>query len=405
MTKTCLFRVATVVASVLATGGAAWAQSACQRYRAELASLGRGGGASQSYAAEAQRQRYEISRLAGYYSSIGCNQEQQFSFFGDGRPPECGAIAARIRSMQASYSAVAGRADADDGASEARRRELRGLVQSACAQEDALRRQREAEQRRVREERVQKVSEDEDDRPRRVGSGRTVCVRTCDGSFFPLSAEPDRGRENELCQALCPGTEAIAFKMPQGGDAEISQAVSLKGKPYIRLANAFKFQKSFDSSCACKKDGESWAQLLQKAESMIERRPGDLIVTAQKAEELSRPKLARIAARANAKGGDPAKTSTVAQKVDPKSAQELKQAADAKAPAAPADPTSEAAVSAATVAAANAEASGTEGSTAEAKPVVAQSTRPNVDVDVTGSTRKPRVVGPNVTGAASKKAP
>src|SRR4051812_34623170 len=81
-----------LVLGAVLTAASASAQSACQRYRAELASLGRSGGSD--YAEAAQRQRYEISRLAGYYGSIGLDR-QQVLFFG-GPPPECGAIAARI---------------------------------------------------------------------------------------------------------------------------------------------------------------------------------------------------------------------------------------------------------------------------------------------------------------------
>jgi hypothetical protein len=123
-----------------------------------------------------------------------------------------------------------------------------------------------------------------------LGGRRLACVRTCDGFFFPLPNAPG-GREHadEMCQALCPGTETQAFAMPSTDDA-ISRAISLKGRPYASLPAAFKFQRSFDESCACKKDGENWAQLLRRAEAMLDQRRGDLIVTAQKAEELSRPK-------------------------------------------------------------------------------------------------------------------
>ena len=65
-----------------------------------------------------------------------------------------------------------------------------------------------------------------------------------------------------MCQALCPGTETAAFATP-GGDDALDRAISLKGTPYRSLPTAFKFQKSFDGTCTCKKDGESWAQILR----------------------------------------------------------------------------------------------------------------------------------------------
>jgi hypothetical protein len=251
----------------------------CQRYRAELASLGRGGGMEGA----AHRQRQEIARLSGYYQSIGCGRGQ-FLFFGSPPPEECGAIAQRINMMQASYARIASQAESYN--SDGRRRQLTAAIQQACnpQREAALR--REAEERRSRA--------DEDAGPRRSGGGRLVCVRTCDGSFFPLHNLPQSGRSDadDMCKALCPGAETAAYSMP-GGDGEIAEAVSLRGKRYTKLATAFKYQKGFDPSCSCRKEGQSWAEALQKAEKMIERGKGDIIVTAKKAEELSRPKLVR----------------------------------------------------------------------------------------------------------------
>jgi hypothetical protein len=219
----------------------------------------------------AERQLVEIARLQGYYQSIGCGRGR-FLFFG-GPPPESPANAQRIRMIHATLSRLA--TEAESRGSDARRRQLAAAVQQACSPP------REAERREAE--------------PRRLGGGRLVCVRACDGFFFPLHNLPANGRAgaDEMCKALCPGAEAAAYRMPRDADAELTQAVSLRGKPYTRLANAFKFQKGFDSSCSCKKEGQSWVEALAKAEKMIERGRRDIIVTAKKAEELSRPKLVR----------------------------------------------------------------------------------------------------------------
>jgi Protein of unknown function (DUF2865) len=255
---------------VLAGSGVAGAEtSECQRYRAELASLGRAASAGPAL----QQQRHEIGRLSAYYQSIGCGGGQ-FLFFSP--PPECGAIAQRINTMQASFARMA--ASPEAYGSESRRRQLRAAVQAACNPEEAAARR-----------------DDDDDRPRRLGGGRLVCVRACDGSFFPLNNLPDNGRSgaDEMCKALCPGAETAAYSMPSDADADIGQAVSLRGKRYTKLAAAFKFRTSFDPTCSCRKEGQSWAEALQKAERMIDRGRNDIVVTATKAEELSRPKLAR----------------------------------------------------------------------------------------------------------------
>src|SRR5215212_6235675 len=254
MSHRLLLSLTVALAGLLAVGESALAQSAaCQRYRAELASLGSGGSRG---AGAARQQRAEIARLAGYYHSIGCTEG---GFFGP--PPECGAIAGRIQAMQANYGRLAGQAD-DTGA---RRRQLLAAIQQSCQPQREARlevkpprasveRDDEKPRRAVSERR----SRDEDEaRPRRsLGGSRLVCVRACDGFFFPLTNAPE-GRADAMCQALCPGAETAAYSMPSGESAELDRAVSLKGKPYTRLASAFKFQKSVDPSCSCKKDGQT----------------------------------------------------------------------------------------------------------------------------------------------------
>jgi hypothetical protein len=132
------------------------------------------------------------------------------------------------------------------------------------------------------------------------GSGRPVCVRLCDGSFFPLSNSPGgRGSQQEMCQSLCPGTETDVFYM--SGSGNIDDAVSRAGQPYLSLANANRFTRQFDASCSCRKPGQSWAQALTAAEEMIERRRGDILVSEQRAEELSRPRVNAVDQRAEAR--------------------------------------------------------------------------------------------------------
>ena len=101
---------------------------------------------------------------------------------------------------------------------------------------------------------------------------------------------------------------------------EPTTMISLRGRPYASLPMAFKFQKSFDGACACKKDGETWATLLRRAEGMLDQKRGDLIVTAQKAEELSRPKP--VPAQAPPKKPDPKKPADAAAAEDQAAAAE-----------------------------------------------------------------------------------
>lgn len=187
-------------------------------------------------------------------------------------------MAERIRMMHANYGRLA-REGASSGFS---RRRLRAAVREACDP-----------QRHAAADLKEASDEVEAKAPR--GGGRLVCVRACDGFFFPLHNLPRNGRTSPdaMCRALCPAAEAAAYRIPGGLDGDIADAVSLRGRPYVRLANAFKYQKTADQSCSCRQPGQSWVEALNKAERLIGHERGDIIVTAQKAEELSRPRLAR----------------------------------------------------------------------------------------------------------------
>jgi hypothetical protein len=308
MTKTSFLRSLIAVTALLAAGQAALAQSAqCQRFQAELASLERSGGSAPT--GQMRAQRAEINRLVTYYRNIGC-ERGPLGFLAGPAPAECGSIAAQIRQLEAGYARLAAQG-AEQGDIEARRRQLQAAVQQTCSTEprgffeSLFGTPRQQQQQQVMPEGQPIIADDE---PRSLGGGRLICVKTCDGSFFPLTTPPGGGQSaNEMCQALCPGTETTAFAYP-GGDNGLNRAASLSSnQPYTSLANAFKFRKSFDESCACKKPNESWAVVLRKAESMLEQRKGDLIVTAEKAEELSRPKVQAARKAADKKAEEEAK--------------------------------------------------------------------------------------------------
>lgn len=280
--------------ALAALTGAAVAQSpACNNWRAELASLQGQRGGDPRAAQAAQRVASQIARLSGQYRSMGCDRGG-FLFFGEQTPPQCGGIRAQLGQLEAQYGAL--QRQAQNGGIEQRRAQLAALIDKNCR-----------EQRRgffetifgiePRRGEIDSTMPELDPDPLdpgesqpRQGGPYSVCVRTCDGYFFPLANSPG-GREgqDEMCQALCPGTETLAFGMSNGGD--IQNAVSRStGTPYASLPNALKYTRSFDATCTCRAPGQSWAQALQDAESLIEQRKGDIIVTEQRSLEMSRPK-------------------------------------------------------------------------------------------------------------------
>ncbi len=124
-----------------------------------------------------------------------------------------------------------------------------------------------------------------------VASGAsTVCVRACDGAFFPVTYIGAASRSDtleEVCRSLCPNADVALYSFPFGGT--IDEAVSATGEPYARLPNAHKFEQSFDQGCSCRASGQSWAEALAAAEAKYGRHSHDIFVTAGDSERMSRP--------------------------------------------------------------------------------------------------------------------
>lgn len=71
------------------------------------------------------------------------------------------------------------------------------------------------------------------------------CVRTCDGRYFPVSANNEQSRA-ATCSNLCPASETKVFY-----GSSIDNATSDTGKPYSALPNAFKYREQLVSGCTC----------------------------------------------------------------------------------------------------------------------------------------------------------
>lgn len=91
-------------------------------------------------------------------------------------------------------------------------------------------------------------------------SFRTVCVRMCDGFYWPVSFAAPRSRfyrDANACSSSCT-SEAKLFHFPSKG-AQIDDAVDLSGRVYSRLPTAFRYRKALVKGCACKAD--PWSEI------------------------------------------------------------------------------------------------------------------------------------------------
>lgn len=87
-----------------------------------------------------------------------------------------------------------------------------------------------------------------------TGSYRTLCVRLCDGFYFPISfATPEAGlaRDAEQCRASC-GLEArLFYHLNPGGSVETM--MDLTGSAYSALPTAFRYRKALVAGCQCRR--------------------------------------------------------------------------------------------------------------------------------------------------------
>lgn len=82
---------------------------------------------------------------------------------------------------------------------------------------------------------------------------RTVCVRLCDGFYYPINevSRPESFlAEEKLCQSSCSVPARLFYRPQPGEDAEAM--VSLTGDRYADLPNAFRYRSEYVGACACK---------------------------------------------------------------------------------------------------------------------------------------------------------
>ena len=283
------FSVATIAISAISLGAISLSSSAqaqpdmCRQYRAELSNLERGGG-GRNFAALAEQQRRELNRMVNYYQSIQCDRAR-VPLFSPPPPPECASARDRIRAMEANYNQLI---QQSSRASEERRRSLLAAIAQNCSAERRPRGGLEGVF--GREEAYVDPRSAQERRSDRLGSsGNPICVRLCDGYFFPLATTGgNRNSAQQMCQAQCPAAPARLFFIP--GDSELQRAVGADGTPYTALNNAFRYRTTFDESCSCRQQGQSWAEALHQAEQMLGAARGDVIVNADMARQLSLPR-------------------------------------------------------------------------------------------------------------------
>jgi hypothetical protein len=272
---------------------------------AQLDSAATGGNPEQTrrYEEAIQRQRFELDQTIVQARRLGCETGGGFFLFGQSRPPQCETLNNQIGRMRNNLDRMIGelgnlRGGSTDMNRDLQRRQLISqLAQNNCGPQY---RQASPQPQRprgllealfgsgLREEST--VESGPMDLPMGA-SYRTLCVRTCDGFYFPISfsTSPARfGDDAQTCQRLCPAAETMLFTHRNPGE-EVSQAISVTGAAYTDLPNAFKYREAYNPSCSCRASGQSWADALGVGGDETLQR-GDIVVTEQRSKQMSQPR-------------------------------------------------------------------------------------------------------------------
>lgn len=307
----------------------------CPRLEAQLATIDRGGSGDpqrddqiRRYQDAQTQQQAELDRVTMQAKRMGCESSGFFSLF-TGQSAQCGPVNTRIQQMRANLDQITSNLERLRGGGfggpdhdSQRRSVLVALAQNNCGPQYANVLPAPGPGGFLNSLFGGGNNNNNPGAPPGAGvdpntmSGtyRTVCVRTCDGGYFPIefSASPARFADDERqCKAQCPATEAELYAYRNPGE-DINQAVSINGAPYTALPNAFKFRTEFNPTCSCRAPGQTWADALKSIDDKSEAaQQGDIIVTEESAKKMQE-RAQKQPTKGGKKGAPPAQANAPA---------------------------------------------------------------------------------------------
>ncbi|MCD2182011.1 DUF2865 domain-containing protein [Rhizobium sp. GN54] len=242
----------------------------CSDLRSQLASLPRVIDSAEqvrSYSSAIARQNMELRRARGDLRRLGCSNGS-VTVFGGQNAGACASIISTINQMDRNLQVLMKKRNEMSfvgGDPAERGRILAELSENGCGQAVALGASTEAglalEGGDLPEAddpyAAMPTTFDNWGAAPQEGPLRTVCVRTCDGGFFPISsaATPlDFRRDQRTCSMMCPQTETELFYQPLQSPGSGDMISTLTGRPYSALPNAYAYQsrdRSADKACGC----------------------------------------------------------------------------------------------------------------------------------------------------------
>jgi uncharacterized protein DUF2865 len=241
----------------------------------------------------ARKQQADLDRLSAQARRSGCEGNGFFSLFVS-QPAQCSPLNAQIQQVRSNLDRTMNDLQRIQGNTGAEREGQRRSLIGALAQNDCGPQYRQQASQGVGFfDRLFGPGTIVNPDPTPVpasGTYKTLCVRTCDGFYFPISystVPTNFAQDAQTCQRLCPAAEATLYSHRSSGE-DVTQAVSANGRLYTEMANAFAYRKQFNPSCSCKGANQTWADALKQLDDQtIER--GDVVVTEERSKQLAQP--------------------------------------------------------------------------------------------------------------------
>ena len=115
---------------------------------------------------------------------------------------------------------------------------------------------------------------------------RTLCVRMCDGYYFPISFATTTNRfstDEQMCQSRCAAPARLFTHPNPGGSTQ--QMLSVDGVAYESIKHAWRYKKEFVKGCSCKAS--------EYNPTLLQAKPDETLEQNTKLDPSPKPKRAR----------------------------------------------------------------------------------------------------------------
>ncbi|MCO6186318.1 DUF2865 domain-containing protein [Rhizobium sp. L1K21] len=144
------------------------------------------------------------------------------------------------------------------------------------------------------------------------GNLRTVCVRTCDGGFFPISSNAtpaDFARDAQVCSMMCPGVSTQLFYHALYSQESGQMMSTVNGTPYEEMPFAYKYRNGQpNSSKACSCNFSAYYR------EMLRREGGQAVAKTEKTDQSS---IADLREKSGLRDSLPAESGATLMKLRP----------------------------------------------------------------------------------------